>query len=82
MNEKKLIWTGGIGSAIAAICCFTPALVLALGAVGLSAGFAWTDRVLLPALVTFLAIVVYGLHRCRRVVQATCAMADTKEKAR
>ena len=33
MNDKKLIWTGGIGTVIAAVCCFTPVLVVLLGVV-------------------------------------------------
>ncbi len=37
MNDRKLLRTGTAGSAIAAICCFTPALVVLLGFAGLSA---------------------------------------------
>jgi len=35
--ENKLLKIGIIGTIIAAICCFTPASVILLGAVGLSA---------------------------------------------
>ena len=66
MNNLKLLWTGGIGTAIAAICCFTPALVLLLGAVGLSAWLAWLDYVLLPSLLLFAAITVFAAVRMRR----------------
>ena len=38
MNDRKLLRTGVIGSAIAAICCFTPALVILFAAAGLSPG--------------------------------------------
>ena len=54
------------GSLLAAICCFTPALVLLLSAVGLSAWLAWLDYVLLPALVLFLGITAYALVRSRK----------------
>ena len=37
MNDSALITTGIVGAVIAAICCATPILVIALGTVGLSA---------------------------------------------
>lgn len=63
MSNNKLLCTGIGGGVIAAICCFTPALVILLGAVGLSAWLAWLDYVLMPALVLFLGITVYALVR-------------------
>ena len=51
---------------IAAVCCFTPVLVIGLGAVGLSAWLGWLDYVLLPALAVFLAISGYALVRRMR----------------
>jgi mercuric ion transport protein len=66
MTDKGLLCTGAAGSVVAAICCFTPALVLLLGAVGLSAWLAWLDYVLLPALILFLGITVYALIRIQR----------------
>ena len=66
MTDKDLLCTGTAGSVIAAICCFTPALVLLLGAVGLSAWLAWLDYLLLPALILFLGIAVYALARIQR----------------
>lgn len=66
MKDTTLIRTGIIGSVIAAICCFTPTLVLLLGAVGLSAWLAWLDFVLLPALIVFLAITACGLYLRQR----------------
>jgi mercuric ion transport protein len=68
MSDQKLIWTGGVGSVITAICCFTPALVPLLGAVGLSAWLGWLDYVLFPALILFLGMTAYGLWRRRRAV--------------
>jgi mercuric ion transport protein len=80
MNDSRLIWTGGIGSVIAAICCFTPALVILLGVVGLSAWLGWIDYVLFPALFLFLGITAYGLWRHRRAaVCGEAAPCHTKE---
>ena len=47
-TDKKLLRTGIIGTVIAALCCFTPILVVVLGAVGRSAGFGWRDYFLFP----------------------------------
>jgi mercuric ion transport protein len=66
MSDRKLLGIGLGGSALAAVCCFTPALVLLLGAFGLSAWLAWLDYVLLPALILFLAITGYALVRRRK----------------
>ena len=55
-----------IGAAIAALCCFTPILVLLLGVVGLSAVLGMLDYVLLPALIIFVGIIVYALLQQRR----------------
>jgi mercuric ion transport protein len=66
MNNRKLLGTGVVGTAIAAVCCFTPALVVLLGSVGLSAWLGWLDYVLLPALALFAGLTVYALIRMTR----------------
>jgi len=66
MPNSKLLKIGISGSIIAAICCFTPFLVVLLGALGLSAWLGWLDIVLLPALVIFLAITGYALWKRSR----------------
>ena len=66
MDDRGLLGTGIAGTAIAVVCCFTPALVILLGALGLSAWLAWLDFVLLPALVLFAGLTVYALIRMRR----------------
>jgi mercuric ion transport protein len=63
MPNSKLLKIGITGSIIAAIFCFTPFLVVLLGALGLSAWLGWLDIVLLPALVIFLAITGYALWK-------------------
>ena len=57
---NRLITTGLIGSIIAVICCFTPALVAVLSAVGLAAVIGYLDYVLLPAIALFLGLIIYG----------------------
>ncbi len=66
MKDRTILRIGIVGSAIAAVCCFTAVLVVLLGAVGLSAWLGWLDYVLFPALATFLAMTAYGLYRWRR----------------
>lgn len=66
MPNRKLLKIGITGSIIAAICCFTPFLVVLLGALGLSAWLGWLDIVLLSALVIFLAITGYALWKRSR----------------
>lgn len=65
-RNDKLLATGVVGTVVAALCCFTPILVVLLGAVGLSAALGWIDYVLLPALAVFLALTVYALWRRSR----------------
>jgi len=66
VNDRTLLRTGISGAAVAAICCFTPLLVLVLGVVGLSAWLAWLDYVLLPVLVLFLGLTAWALIRRHR----------------
>lgn len=66
MNDRKLLRTSIIGTVIVALCCFTPILVILLGAVGLSAILGYLDFVLLPALAIFLVLLGYALYRRSR----------------
>ncbi len=63
MGNSKLLKIGLVGTVISALCCFTPLLVVLLGAVGLSAAIGWLDFVLLPSLFFFVALVVFALFR-------------------
>ena len=47
-----------VGTLLVALCCFTPVLVLALGAAGLSASIPYLDFILVPALVVLIIITV------------------------
>lgn len=61
----RFVWVGFIGSAVIALCCFTPLFVALLGVLGLGAVTGYLDYVLLPALAVFVVITVYGLYRKR-----------------
>ncbi|MGR3632995.1 MAG: mercury resistance system transport protein MerF [Limimaricola soesokkakensis] len=65
-KNDRLLKYGLIGTVIVALCCFTPILVILLGAVGLSALLGWLDIVLLPALAVFVGITLYALWRRQR----------------
>ena len=64
--KDRLVQVGIVGAIIAALCCFTPVLVVLLGAVGLSALTGYLDLVLLPALALFLALTGYALWKRSR----------------
>tara|TARA_R110000868_G_scaffold245438_2_gene501952 strand:+ start:136 stop:384 length:249 start_codon:yes stop_codon:yes gene_type:complete len=66
MKDATILKTGIVGTVIAAICCAPPVLVIALGALGLSAWVSGLDYVLLPALTIFLGLTAYGLWRRNR----------------
>ncbi len=66
MNDKTLLGIGIGGTVVAALCCFTPILVVLLGVVGLSAALGWLDYVLFPALAFFIGLTVYAVYRRRR----------------
>jgi len=82
VKDATLIKTGVIGTVIAAICCFTPVLVIGLGVVGLSAWLGWLDYVLLPALAMFVGITAYGLWRRQRASACREADPETKKETR
>ncbi len=63
MRDRTILRAGIIGTVIAALCCFTPVLVVLLGIVGLSVLTGYLDVVLLPALAFFIGLTVYALWR-------------------
>ena len=64
MTNKSLLTTGIIGTVIAALCCFTPLLVVTLTAVGLSAIVGGVDYVLFP--VMFASMGLPFARRCKK----------------
>lgn len=83
MKDRTLIGTGATGTAIAAVCCFTPLLAVTMPVVGLAAWLGWIDYVLFPALAFFAAFTAYGIYRQRRTpaAAAACCEADTTQRA-
>jgi mercuric ion transport protein len=63
MTNDKTLKIGVVGTVIAALCCFTPVLVILFGVVGLSALVGKLDYVLIPTLLIFLSITVYALWK-------------------
>lgn len=66
--NNKLLAIGLGGTVIAALCCFTPVLPIALTALGLTGllGVVYNDTVLLPVLGGFVLLSVYALWRRKR----------------
>ncbi|MFQ5484649.1 MAG: mercury resistance system transport protein MerF [Desulfobacterales bacterium] len=65
--SKKTFYAAVSGTVLVALCCFTPILVIALAAVGMSAFTPYLDYVLFPALVllfilTFVSYVRWKKH--------------------
>lgn len=65
-GQGKLLGVGIVGTIIAALCCFTPVLVILFGIVGLSALVGYLDYVLFPALAFFIALTIYAVYRRRK----------------
>jgi chromate transport protein ChrA len=62
MNNKNLLRNGIVGTVIAALCCFTPVLVVMLGFVGLSAIIGGLDYGIFPMMFASLGVVAYALY--------------------
>ncbi len=60
-NPDRLLKWGLGGAVFAALCCFTPLLVVVVAGVGLSALTGWLDYALFPLLFFCLAVVAQAL---------------------
>ena len=60
-NPDRLLKWGLGGAIFAALCCFTPLLVVIVAGVGLSALTGWLDYALFPLLFLSLAVVAQAL---------------------
>ena len=58
MTNDTTFKIGIVGTVVTALCCFTPVLVVLLGAIGLSAIVGMLDFILLPALALFIIITI------------------------
>lgn len=72
-KHTRLLRIGIGGSVVAALCCFTPILVVLLGVVGAAAWVGYLDYVLFPMLAIFSGITVYAWHK-RRQAKACCTL--------
>jgi mercuric ion transport protein len=55
-----------VGTAVVALCCFTPLLVIALSLVGVSFLTPYLDYALLPALVVLLVVAVVSYRKWKQ----------------
>ncbi len=67
MDGNTCFKTGVWGSIVAAICCFTPGLVVGIGLVGLAALTPYLDYVLFPIFVILLILAFYGWSTIIRI---------------
>ena len=77
MNNRALFRTGVIGAVVAALCCATPILGIALGAIGLSSLASKADYVLIPVLIASLGLVGIGLYRRNASAPAVIDCCET-----
>jgi mercuric ion transport protein len=66
--SKKTFYAAVAGTILVALCCFTPILVIALAAVGMSAFTPYLDYVLLPALVLLIVLTVLSYLRWKKLI--------------
>lgn len=64
------------GTALVAVCCFTPALVILLGAVGLGGLTPYLDFVLFPALAVFLVLTFVSYRRWKKSCACSAGTPD------
>ena len=57
-----MLRTGIIGVILAAICCFTPFLVVVFAFAGITAWLGWVDYALFPLMFTSMGVLSYGLY--------------------
>ena len=75
-TSKKGVFAALAGTVLVALCCFTPILVILLGAVGFSAFTSYLDLVLLPALCIMIALSVVSFLRWRKSVANNSSHKD------
>ena len=63
MSPDRQLRVSLVGMAVAALCCFTPALVILFGLLGISAAVGYADYVLLPALAGFALMAVMAFRK-------------------
>ncbi len=71
--SKKGFYAAIVGTILVALCCFTPILVITLGAVGFSTFTPYLDYVLLPAFVMLVVLAFVSYGRWKRACKS-CAI--------
>jgi mercuric ion transport protein len=66
MTNKLLLRVGITGTVLAALCCFTPTLVIALTALGMASLIPRLDPILIPILMFFAAFTFWTFSRRNR----------------
>lgn len=82
MKNSTLFKTGLAGSIIAALCCFTPVLVITLTALGLAAWVGYIDLVVLPLLAVLVVLTVVAWQRMRRDAACGTGSAANQQEER
>jgi mercuric ion transport protein len=80
--DRTLIATGTVGAMVAAICCATPVLAIALGLVGLSAWLAVADFIVIAALMLCLGLIGLGLSLRRKHAAGAQRLPSSPESAK
>jgi len=62
MNDKNLMRSGIAGTVIAALCCFTPVLVILLGFAGMSGIIGGLDYFLFPMMFVSMGTIGFALY--------------------
>jgi mercuric ion transport protein len=65
-RNSKLMTTGIVAALLALLCCATPALVIALAAMGLAAYAGKADYVAIALFVASMALIGFAIARRRR----------------
>jgi mercuric ion transport protein len=65
-TQKNRMITALSGTVLVALCCFTPILVILMGALGLSVFTPYLDLVLLPALIILAVLTFLSFMRWRK----------------
>jgi mercuric ion transport protein len=76
LNHRALTKAGLVGGIVAALCCTTPFLAIALGALGLSVWAAKADYVLIPLFLASLGLLGIRLYRRKRSSSPTAGCCE------
>lgn len=66
LPHKRRFLTAAMGTAVAALCCFTPILAVIFGAIGLGVINRHLDYILLPALVLMIVLSVISYRKWKQ----------------